>query len=354
MELNIKDLLDDYTEDEIELKGRRAPKPKKIERMVMDRIARAEASADRRPRLLSMRRFLRTVPVAAVIACFLTITAYAAVGSYLMARSYAVDSKLGAAISTMGYIGSDEYLAILEWDAYQMACYKNGTNQLQPGAEMPDESWAPYWQNGAFTEEARSKMEEILAAYNLTPVERLAYFSSPEELYQLTGLENYLPPMGDPGRDPASGPDPTDPASGPQKLTLRGVLYSRGCLEYGGSALLENGQSVHYDMTSLTKGSFMHGSGVVTRNEDFDEWSYVTRDGTEVILDLGATRSFIMAELENGFVFIFVRSGSSEPDTSTDQGRIAAYNGFAIMDKEKLEGLADLFDFAVINELSGN
>ena len=353
MELNIKDLLDDYIEDEIELRSKRAPKPRKIERMVIDRIARTEFSELRHPRARSMRKFLRTVPIAAVIACFLTVTAYAAVGSYLMERSYRIDSKLGSAVNMMGYVGSDEYRAILEWSEYESESYKNGTNLLEAGAEMPDEL-APYWQNGAFTEEARNKMDEIMAAYGLTPVECLSYFSSPEELYQLTGRENYLPPMGDPGQDPWTGPDPDNPDIPHQRLPISGRFYSRGCLEYGGSALLENGQSVRFDMTNLTRGSFMRGSAVVTRNENFEEWSYVTKSGVSVILDLGATRAFIMAELENSFVSIFVRSGSSEPDTSTDQGRIAAYSGFAILDKEMLEELADLFDFAVINELSRN
>ena len=350
MEWNIKDLLDDYTDDEIEMTDSRTPRPEKIERIVMERINRTERRVNRR-RFRSIGRVLRTAPIAAAVACLLTVTAYATVGSRLLERSYRASGDRPAnAVSTVGYEGSPEFFAAMEWEEYQQEAYKNNDGSEYPMA-LPDESWNPYWENGARTRADRDKLEQIVEAYDLTLVNQLSIFSTPEELYALTGRADFLPPLGDSGRDPETGPDPLDPDSGPQQIPLSGTLYTRGCFTYGGSALLQNGLSVHYSITSVTKGSFMRGAGIMTRNENFVEWDYVTGSGTELTLDLGASRAFIMAELEDCYVFIFVRSGSEPHDTSTDQGRIAAYNGFAVLDTSMLEGLADLFDFETINSL---
>ncbi len=339
MEFDIKELLDGYVEEEIELRPRRSPRPERIEALVRAQLEGAGAPVSR-PR--PARRLLRALPVAALLACLLSVTAYA-VSSLLSERVYTRSDTQGDVVLNLGTPESAEFQAAAEWERRLMELMESGEND-GGSSDFPEGSReALYAQNGAFTQAARDALDEILDRYGLTMAARLARFQEPEELYALTGTAPFLPPLGALGRDPSS--------SEPQILRPAGTLYEGGSLEYACTALLSGDRTVPYELTLAANGSFIRGAGIFTRGDDFEEWTYTVPGGPELLLDLGESRAFVSARLEHGAVFLFVRCGTAPHDEDTDSGRVAAYSGFALLDRELLEELASSFDYAALDAL---
>ena len=71
----------------------------------------------------------------------------------------------------------------------------------------------------------------------------------------------------------------------------------------------------------------------------YQNWDYQTRHGTAVKLALGPSRSFIWADLEEGFLFVNVLTGTGGDDTFSS----------GAIDREELEALADSFDFSALS-----
>ncbi len=347
MEFNIKDLLDGYMEEEIALRPRRSPRPEKIEALVRARLEGSEVPVSRPRRA---RRLLRALPVAALLACLLSVTAYA-VSSLLSERVYARSASQGDVVLNLGAPESAEFQAAADWERCLAELAQAGEND-SGSASFPEGSReALYAQNGAFTPAARAALDEILDRYSLSMAARLSRFQDPEELYALTGVSAFLPPLGKPGQDPWTGPDPSVPGSEHQIFKPVGSLYEGGSLEYSATALLSGERTVPYDLSLVANGNFIKGAGIVTRGDSFEEWTYTAPGGTELTLDLGASRAFLSAKLEHGYVFLFVRCGAAPHDEDTDAGRVAAYSGFARLDRELLEELAASFDYAALDAL---
>lgn len=346
MEFNIKELLDGYVEEEIELKPRRSPRPEKIEALVLAKLEGAEAPVTR-PR--PARRILRVLPIAALLACLLSVTAYA-VSSLLSERVYTRSDSRGDVVLNLGAPESAEFQAAADWERRLEELLEAGEND--GSSDFPEGSReALYAQNGAFTQAARDALDEILDRYGLTMAARLARVQDPEELYALTGRSAFLPPLGALGQDPWTGPDPDIPGSEHQILRPFGILYEGGSLEYSGTALLSGDRTVPYELTLAANGSFIRGAGIFTEGDSFEEWTYSAPGGPELLLDLGESRAFVSAQLEHGAVFLFVRCGTAPHDEDTDSGRVAAYSGFARLDRELLEELASSFDYAALDAL---
>lgn len=339
MEFDIKELLDGYIEEEIELKPRRSLRPEKIEALVRAKLEETEAPAYR-PR--PARRLLRILPLVALLACLLSVTAYA-VSSLLSERVYTRSDTQGDVVLNLGAPESAEFQAAANWERRLAELQESGENDIGPSNFPEGSREALYAQNGAFTQASRDALDEILDRYGLSMAARLARFQEPEELYALTGTAPFLPPLGALGQDPSS--------SEPQILRPSGTLYEGGSLEYAGTALLSGDRTVPYELTLAANGSFIRGAGIFTRGDDFEEWTYAVPGGPELLLDLGESRAFISARLEHGAVFLFVRCGTAPHDENTDSGRVAAYSGFARLDRELLEELASSFDYAALDAL---
>ncbi len=350
MEHNIRDLLDDYTEEEIPLRSRRSPRPETVQKRVEARLFPGEASAPRRP-ARSLLRTLRALPAAALLLSLLTVTAYAGLSSLLSERVYTPEGAREELILNLGAPESPEFQAALDWEQRREALDLAGENDIGLDQPEPGSQEALYAQNGAFTQAAREALDGILEQYGLTMAALLSPFQEPEELYALTGRDGFLPPAGQPGQDPWTGPDPNIPGAEHQILLPSGALYEGGSLTYSGYALLSGGGTVPYDLTLIANGRFLAGAGIITRGDGFEEWSLTAQDGTALTLDLGSGQAFVEARLANGAVFLFVRAGAEPPDEDTDIGRVAAYSGFPPLTREMLEELAVSFDYAALNAL---
>ena len=68
-------------------------------------------------------------------------------------------------------------------------------------------------------------------------------------------------------------------------------------------------------------------------------------DGTELVIDMGPTKSTMVSELDNSFVFIYIRSGTENNDSEHHS------YGAAPVDKVTLESLAETIDFAELDKI---
>ena len=73
--------------------------------------------------------------------------------------------------------------------------------------------------------------------------------------------------------------------------------------------------------------------------EDYQDWEYQTRCGVAVKLSLGPSRSFIWADLEEGFLFVNVLDGTQGDEIFSD----------GPIDRAGLEAIADSFDFSALS-----
>ena len=119
-----------------------------------------------------------------------------------------------------------------------------------------------------------------------------------------------------------------------------GYAYDDGTCAFDGDADLGPDYSaVSYQFRYSRKGYLDTVSLNVGNLADYQDWDYQTKDGVPVKLSLGPHRSFIWADLEEGFLFINVLNGTEGDET------------FAAVpiDQKGLESLADQFDFSVLS-----
>lgn len=99
-----------------------------------------------------------------------------------------------------------------------------------------------------------------------------------------------------------------------------------------------------WDDYCLTKGTFTRLGYLLANTSDFNEWAYITEEGTDVLLAISDNKSIMAANLDNCFVFVNILSG-------TDNNRGHAL-GAQPVDKSSIEAFAECFDFMAINSLS--
>jgi len=112
------------------------------------------------------------------------------------------------------------------------------------------------------------------------------------------------------------------------------------------AALLADGKPLLYQFYSAVKGTFSRSDYLLANLDNFEEWEYVTADGTTVILAISANKSLLVANLDNCFVFVNILSGTENNDSSK-----TSY-GAQPIDKGDLEAFADGFDFAKLITLA--
>lgn len=334
-EFDIRELLDDYMDNGIDIRAKEIVSVTHVKEDVMNRM---EKSTPRR-----RKKLWPTLLAAALCMVLLTATAFAAgifklgerqvetINASVPSDEYVAavstqetyDTPELPSVSAIGVINSNEYLAAQEWESYVTASTEDGTNLLDPVNFQADGySWAH-----AFSAEARDKLDTILEKYGL----KLPSYEEDithKDLYDMTGEIDILPMNGD---------------------RIEGSAYGRyfegGALQIIDSADIRDGLSVNYDLYRSVKGWFSRDIQIVAELDTMEEWAYTTADGTVVILDLGSNQSVLMAELENSFVYIHIRSGSENTDPSR-----SSY-GCPTVDKAALEAFADSIHFTVLDSI---
>lgn len=334
-EFDIRELLDDYMDNGIDIRAKEIVSVTHVKEDVMNRI---EKTARRKH-----SRLWPTLVAAALCVALLTATAFAA-GIFKLGERQVENNAANApsdkyvtavsteetfgtsdlpAVSAIGVIGSNEFLAAQEWEQYVTTSVEDGTNELDPTDFQAD----GYTWVHAYSPEARDTLDAILEKYGLK-------LSSYEEnitskvLYDMTGKVDILPMNGDRNEGSAYG-----------------RYFEGGALQIIDRADIREGLSVDYDLYRSVKGWFSRDIRIVAELDTMEEWAYTTDDSTVVILTMGENQSVLMAELDNSFVYVHIRSGSE----NTDPCR-SSY-GCPTVDKAALEAFADSFDFSALDSI---
>jgi len=274
----------------------------------------------------SVRRPPRSLMVLAALLCLLAVLTGAALAvnflglrDLLLPRKQQVriiDPETGLAvpgqtqqvdsISLSGFMDSPESKALAEWQDF-LAGYDRDHAILDRVGNYLDPMLDKYLCYYVYTQDMADKLEEIAAKYGLNLHTRQIDLSAhPEALGTLAGF-------------------------GRGSETYWTYLYEDGGCHFDGCANVEGWGLVDVQFQRSVKGTF---NEVILTIEDvsaYQEWTYQTACGLEVLLAISPGRSLIVADLPDSFVVFNVLIGSDGE-----------------MTRARLEGVADCYDLTLL------
>ena len=282
------------------------PSPIRADR-VMEHVS--AALGGKKPRRLS--RAVRTALLAAVLAAFMGVTAYAVyelvIDKYIIDQPAEFETEEEAAgqprtrISLTGYQGTPEYQAFTQWEAYQSEWWEKARERDPWKERGVDDSWHETPDNyaylyGASFQEQADALDAIVEKYGLTLHQDMAAYYRAKDLYEALGTEPFL--SGD-----------IDPIS--ESCDVGGYIYDDGSFKAEFYQLLPGDRRVSMSMFVNAKGSFATISGGVELSEDSQAWQYTTASGEAVDLYLSPNGAEIMAESAGAYMELGVYAGSA-------------------------------------------
>ena len=336
-EFDIRELLDDYTDNGIAIRTKDAVSVTTVKEDVMKRIEKPTPRRHKSP--------WPALVAAVLCVTLLTATAFAA-GVFKLGERQVEDTAASApsdkyvtavsteeiyetsdlpSVSAIGFVNSKEYLAAQEWETYLESSAADGTNQLTVDPET-FQADGYVWAN-AFSPQARAALDEILETYGLA-LPSYEEDVTGKDLYDLTGETDILPLDAD-----------------RNLYAVSGRYFEGGALQIVNQAGIRDGLTVSYDLYRSVKGWFSRDVRIFTELDTMEEWSYTTADSTVVILAMGENQSVLMAELENSFIYVHIRSGSENTDPSR-----GSY-GCPTVEKADLEAFADSINFTALDSI---
>ena len=225
------------------------------------------------------------------------------------------ETGVSTSISLQGYVGTPNYQAAKEWQDYLSTCDPNDPDVI-PGYESPME----YMSYLCYTPEMETKIDEICNKHGLQILGPTYLTDNPMRMFTDLGINNII----------ADGTVALVDFDG-------GAYYYRdGTFQLPGiTTLTWEGNPwpypVTYDYRCVMKTAF---DGVCLNVGDlnqYDEWTYTVKDGTEVLLARSEEKALIIADLPTHFVTVNIlkpNDGAPNP-----------------MDRKALEAIADTFRF---------
>ena len=298
-------------------------------------LVRAEVKGRKeKPRRVS--RAVRTGLIAAAVAAFMGVTAYAAyeffIDKYVIEQPAKLETEEEAAerpwtrVSLTGYQGTPEYQAYIEWEAWQSQWWEKARENDPWKALGVDDSWHETPDNYAHLYQAcfqdqADALDAIVAKYGLTLHQDMAAYYCSRDLYEALGTE----PFFNGGLAPWA-----------EDYDVGGYIYDDGSFKAEFQELLSDDRQVGMSMFVNAKGSFAMISGGVEISEDSEAWQYTTASGRSVDLYLSPNGADIMTESAGAYICVGVGAGSADGVTREDLQTIADSIDFAV--------LADRFD----------
>ncbi len=215
-------------------------------------------------------------------------------------------------VSMQGYADTPEAQACMEWETF----YYEYTATHSFSNDIYDEG-GRYSQYPVCDDTMAAKFDEIVAKYGL---------QLHTELFDVEDRDGWLEAVG-----------PTfllDNNTG-----YWGYRYDDGTFSFDGDAQLEGYGLIDYQIRYARKGYLDTVSLNVGDLSDYAEWDYTTANGVALKLALGPIRSFIWADLPEGFLFVNVLTGRDGDDTFSSGPITAAH----------VEQLAESFDFTALD-----
>ena len=309
--VHITDLITDLCPDELGMDLDEAP-------VTADRVMDIlqERGVLNAPRLRKRRGLclVTRIAVAAALTLALSVTAYAVyqarMADYLFPET--------AAMSMVGYQGTPEYEAFLEWTDWQEEHPYTQYLAADGSDDNADYAYPDYHPlYGAWYTEQGQALDAIMEKYGLTPHHSSAFFGSVEQLYEILDAEPFMS----------------------EAATGGGYVYDDGAFKLEADQPVGS-DTVTYTLFTSVKGSFsdIYASAI----ENGQEWVYTTANGVALDLILGDNNSMILAETENTYIHVGVWCGSKN-DRETWFS-----TGVTPFDRVGLEAFAETIDFAAL------
>lgn len=228
-------------------------------------------------------------------------------------------------LSLQGFAGSPEHLAGKEWLEFESSYDLDG-QLLQKADQARNISPEVYDAVHAYTPEMQAKVDEICEKHSLKLPGRYTTIYGPEE--------NLFPVLGLPGihREDTQIDNIFDAG---------GYYYQNGNFQISGSLRLTNGtwnNEFSYSYRYSRKGYLDTTAISVSDMDAFDQWEYVSADGTKLLLAISPEQCLVLADRSNAFISINIHYPSIGESTVF---------GTEPMPHEALEAFADAFDFGI-------
>lgn len=269
---------------------------------------------------------------AAALMAALTAIAYAS-GWFGLLGVYISTQMVGPAgseheadiISLQGSTESPEFMATQEWEQFLSEYDKDGAIIAQIGNSPTgfEEKYNAYL---CYTQEMADMIDSICDKYGLGLIGNPTFTDTDEELFRLAGTGQFYRAHGEGYNN---------------SVDKCNYVMDDGSFLVSGTARLSGGTwpyDISYQFVRCVKGSFNPWTLNVGNIEDYEQWSYVTENGTELLLAQGPDKELIFVNLENSFVVVNLLDAYI--------GDI--HQGELHKSREDLEAFADIFDFSAI------
>ncbi|MDO5292882.1 MAG: hypothetical protein Q4F05_09045 [bacterium] len=218
-------------------------------------------------------------------------------------------------ISLQGWEDSPEAKALTEWQTF-INNYDQDGKILDQVGDAPTKFDKKYGMYSIYSQEMADKLETIIKKYDLKLHKSITDFADNKDLVKLLGIDFV----------------------GEMNSVEGGYMYEDGGFHYDGVYNLGDDESLDYQFSNCKKGTFNDVTLTIGDAKEYKQWSYKTKDGTEVLLALGSMKSLIITERDQSFVSINVLAG-------TDEGFI---DNETKSSEEVLEKLADSFQYSLL------
>lgn len=260
----------------------------------------------------SYKKRIVTFALAAALILSLGVVAYAT--GFFGLINLSADSKDGPIIIVDA---GNSLVAAEEWKIYLED--NKDTNVLAPNT--PIDIYCDY---GAFTQEAKDKLDSIVQQHGLKLFTERSQCDNIEQLYTLLHTDAFLPAGSGNGHG--------------------AVFDSKSVYSFVTDAVIQNGKTIYYDFYLLSDGYFMNPATMLTDASDYEETGYSV-SGAEITLAIGKDRSYILADTDSYSLAVYIRAGSENENETLSS---INYDTVTIDD---LKLFVDSVDFAEISNI---
>ncbi len=274
--------------------------------------------------------FGRTLLIAAVIAMMLLLVGCAVIYVFglqdmiITQKEYATPASTGAEtqpaqtrnmISLQGYVGTPGYLANQEWNAFQESWQ---TPKNEP--EIPMEQRLDYLSYGCFFQDEIDKADEICEKYGLHTLGIAWMEEDIETTFRALGIDGLLL------------------QNAPASVHYNpGYYYGDSTFDIPFELTLTNTDApwkypLDMRMRYVMKTSFDGVALSIGPLENYEEWTYTTKQGVNVQMALSKENALMIVDREDAFLTILI-GGTSD--------------GTQALTREGMEAAAEVIDFKV-------
>lgn len=230
-------------------------------------------------------------------------------------------------ISLQGFMGSVNYQAAQEWMEFEKSYLDE---KLLKNLSISDyQAPAEYRAYSCYTKEMQEKIDEICVKYELELLGELYLEEHEENLFDILGIHGITSEDSN------------------AKISLEATYYCQdGTFSLNGATKLHEKEKtwpypIEYQYRCVMKKSFDGVFLTIGNVENYKQWNYTLRDGTEVLLALSENKALMIADKEDYFVTINVLNPSYTNE----------FHETLQMKKRDMEAFADTFTFDFVPQM---